>query len=252
MNIDLSGTRALVTGSSRGIGAAIALRLLSSGASVAVHYNTGAEAAERLRASFPGKAFALGADISDPEACISLFDRAARSMGGVDVLVNNAGVAESSPLEAGWKDWIACWERAHAVNLRAAAILTRAAVKLFLSNGGGRVITIASRASFRGDTPEYLAYAATKGGLVALTRSVARGFGKQGVKAFLVAPGFTRTDMAKPFIDAYGSEYAMSDIALDRMTEPDDIAPMVAFLASGLADHATGCTVDMNAGSYVH
>jgi NAD(P)-dependent dehydrogenase (short-subunit alcohol dehydrogenase family) len=87
--------------------------------------------------------------------------------------------------------------------------------------------------------------------MVALTRSIARGFGKRGVKAFVVAPGFTRTEMAQAFIDQYGETYATSDIALERMTEPDDIAPTVAFLLSGLADHATGSTIDLNAASYV-
>ena len=121
-----------------------------------------------------------------------------------------------------------------------------------LEHGGGRIINVASRAAFRGDTPEYVAYAASKGGVVALTRSLARGLGKQGVVAFTLAPGFTRTDMAQPFIDTYGADYATSDLALDRMTEPADIAPTIVFLASGQMDHATGATIDLNAGSYVH
>ena len=97
-----------------------------------------------------------------------------------------------------------------------------------------------------------MAYAASKGGVVSLTRSIARAYGKDGIKAFNIAPGFTRTDMAEEFIKAYGEEHAMQDIALDKLTEPKDIAPMVTFLASGMADHATGCTIDINAGSYVH
>ena len=88
--------------------------------------------------------------------------------------------------------------------------------------------------------------------MVALTRSIARGFGKQNIVAFNVAPGFTRTAMAQDFIDQYGEDYAVSDIALTRLTEPKDVAPTVVFLASGLADHATGATIDINAGSYVH
>jgi NAD(P)-dependent dehydrogenase (short-subunit alcohol dehydrogenase family) len=88
--------------------------------------------------------------------------------------------------------------------------------------------------------------------LVALTRSIARGFGKAGILAFNVAPGFTRTEMAQDFLDQYGEDFATNDIALQRLTEPDDIAPLVVFLASGLADHSTGCTIDVNAGSYVH
>src|SRR5471032_1421723 len=122
----------------------------------------------------------------------------------------------------------------------------------FSSRGGGRFVNVASRAAFRGDQPDYLAYATSKAGVVALTRSIARGFGKAGIKAFTLAPGFTRTEMAQAFIDQYGEDYATSDIALDRLTEPGDIAPTVAFLLSGLADHATGSTIDLNAASYVH
>ena len=97
-----------------------------------------------------------------------------------------------------------------------------------------------------------MAYAASKAGVVGLTRSIARAYGKDGIKAFLVAPGFVRTEMAKEFIDQYGEDYATSDLALDTMTEPQDIAHFVAFLASGYANHATGGTFDINAGSYVH
>jgi NAD(P)-dependent dehydrogenase (short-subunit alcohol dehydrogenase family) len=111
---------------------------------------------------------------------------------------------------------------------------------------------MASRAAFRGDTIDYLAYAASKGGMVSLTRSIARGFGKQNIKAFLIAPGFVRTEMAQEFIDFYGEEKTIADLALPKLTEPDDIAPLVVFLASGMADHATGGTFDINAGSYVH
>jgi NAD(P)-dependent dehydrogenase (short-subunit alcohol dehydrogenase family) len=97
-----------------------------------------------------------------------------------------------------------------------------------------------------------MAYAASKGGLVALTRSIARGFGKEGIVAFTLAPGFVRTDMAQDFIDQYGAGYVVNDLALNTLTEADDIAPFAVLLASGLADHATGCTIDLNAGSYVH
>jgi NAD(P)-dependent dehydrogenase (short-subunit alcohol dehydrogenase family) len=144
------------------------------------------------------------------------------------------------------------WDATLATNLRAPGILCKLAVAHFADRGGGRIINITSRAAFRGDQPHYLAYAASKAGLVALTRSIARGYGKAGILAFNVAPGFTRTEMAAEFIDRYGEDYATADIALRRLTEPEDIAPLVAFLASGLADHATGSTIDVNAASYVH
>jgi NAD(P)-dependent dehydrogenase (short-subunit alcohol dehydrogenase family) len=138
------------------------------------------------------------------------------------------------------------------VNLRATELLCRRAIAHFQRNGGGRIINMASRAAFRGDVPEYMTYAASKAALVALTRSIARGCGEAGIRAFVVAPGFVRTDMAQDFIDEFGEAHALRDLATQRLTEPDDVAPTVVFLASGLADHATGCTIDINAGSYVH
>jgi len=103
----------------------------------------------------------------------------------------------------------------------------------------------------RGDTEEYLAYAASKGGLVSITRTIARAYGRENVKAFVVAPGFVRTPMVDEFFQTHGEQTIVNEIALPRLTEPDDVAPTVVFLASGLMDHATGCTVDINAGSHV-
>jgi NAD(P)-dependent dehydrogenase (short-subunit alcohol dehydrogenase family) len=249
MHIDLRHTRALVTGASRGIGKAIALALMDSGARVAVSYRVERAAAEALVENHTGSV-ALAADLGDPRESADLFKRAEDALGGIDLLVNNAAIAISSPMDAGNEAWVDDWEHTMRVNLEAAAILSREAIRA--AHGHGlRIVYIGSRAAFRGDTPDYLAYAASKGGLNALARSIARGFGKEGVKAFVVAPGFTRTEMAEDFIREYGEEYAMKDIALDRMTEPRDIAPLVVFLASGLADHCTGASIDVNAASYV-
>ena len=249
MNIDLKDTRALITGGSRGIGKAIAQALMESGARVCVHYRTERAAAEQLVLGHPGST-ALAADLEHPRESADLFRRASDAMGGINLLVNNAGIAIPSSLDSG-DDWIADWERTMRVNLTAPAILTREAIQAALSHGDLRIVYVGSRAAFRGDTPDYLAYAASKGGLTSLARSIARGYGKEGVKSFVIAPGFTRTEMAEDFIRAYGEDYAMKDIALDRMTEPRDIAPLVVFLASGLADHATGTSIDVNAASYV-
>ncbi|MEP0548596.1 MAG: SDR family oxidoreductase [Rhodothermales bacterium] len=250
--LDLSGLHVLVTGASRGIGRAAAEALAAAGATVGVHYHRNATAARELAESLGNGAQAFGADLADADAAAGLFAEAVEAFGRVDVLVNNAGVAEGVALDAPDGDWLAVWERTMAVNLTAVGVLCRAATTHFAEHGGGRIINVASRAAFRGDTPEYVAYAASKGGVVALTRSLARGLGKQGIVAFTLAPGFTRTDMAQPFIDTYGVDYATSDLALDRMTEPADIAPTIVFLASGQMDHATGATIDLNAGSYVH
>ena len=253
MNIDLTGRRALVTGASRGIGRAIAAALLDAGAAVAVHYRAERKAAEDVVRGRQGSC-ALQADLSDATAGDRLFARAVDALGGIDLLVNNAGVALPTPLEQPLDAWARAWGTTLSVNLDAAAVLSRAAIlhaRAHPAQGGARIVFIASRAAFRGDTPDFLAYAASKGGMVALARSIARGFGKEGVKAFVVAPGFTRTEMAGHFIRRYGEDYALQDIALDRMTEPRDIAPLVVFLASGLADHCTGTSIDVNAASYI-
>ncbi len=253
MHIDLSDQVILVTGSSRGIGASIARHLSDSGATVALHGYRNVERAQFMAKTLEGKATAFSADLADPDACIDLVDRVLNHYGKIDCLVNNAGLALSSPLDDSATTFTEKWDRTLDVNLRAAALLSRAAIQSFKNRGnGGRLITIASRAAFRGDTSAYLAYAASKGGMVALTRSIARAYGKDGITAFVIAPGFTRTDMAQSFIDTYGEAHAAKDLALTRLTEPDDIAPMVVLLASGMADHATGTTIDFNAGSYVH
>ena len=252
MRIDLSNTSVLVTGASRGIGAAIARALGKAGARVAIHCRSEQQQAAAVARQIGASAEVFQADLSRAEECTRLWHAVTARFGHLNTLVNNAGVAVSSPLEGATADWLEGWETTMTVNLRAPAILCRLAIEHFRARGGGRIINISSRAAFRGDQPSYLAYAASKGGLVALTRSIARGFGKAGIVAFNVAPGFTRTEMAQPFLDEYGDDYATSDIALQRLTEPDDIAPFVVFLASGLADHSTGCTIDINAGSYVH
>ncbi len=252
MQIDLSDTSVLVTGASRGIGAAAARAMGEAGARVAIHYRDQRQQAAALAERIGGSAELFQADLGKAEECLALWEAVTARFGRVNTLVNNAGIAIASPLESAQGEWLQGWDTTMAVNLRAPAILSKVAIGHFRSHGGGRIINISSRAAFRGDQPPYLAYAASKGGLVALTRSIARGFGKEGILAFNVAPGFTRTDMAKDFLDEYGEDYVVGDIALRRLTEPEDIAPLVGYLSSGLADHATGCTIDVNAGSYVH
>ncbi|MFB6272427.1 MAG: SDR family NAD(P)-dependent oxidoreductase [Salinibacter sp.] len=254
MQINLSDQIILVTGASRGIGRATAEALADAGATVAVHYGRSADAADEVVAICGEAAHAFQADLSSLDATDALVDRVLDMYGRLDTLVLNAGVARSTPLDADTAEWEDDWNETMHVNLRAPELLSRHALDHFQSRepSGGRIISVASRAAFRGDTPDYMTYAASKAGLVALTRSIARSFGDDDVTAFTLAPGFTRTDMAQDFIDEYGAEHATSDLALNQLTEPADVAAFATFLASGQADHATGTTIDVNAGSYVH
>lgn len=254
MQLDLSDQTILVTGASRGIGRATARALADAGATVAVHYGHSRAKAAEVVETCGREARSFQADLSTLEATDQLVGRVVDAYDRLDALVLNAGVAVQAPLEAETETWHEAWTETMHVNLRAPELLCRHALRHFQSRQppGGRIISVASRAAFRGDTPDYVTYAASKAGLVALTRSIARGFGDDGVKAFVLAPGFTRTDMARDFIEEYGEAHATSDLALDRLTEPADVASFVVFLASGQADHATGTTIDVNAGSYVH
>ena len=256
MTFDLEGRTALVTGASRGIGRSVAEALAAAGASVALHHSgRDPEAAEALAAVCGHGARPFAADLGERDAPQALWDAVALYYGSVDVVVNNAGIFRTAPLDAPLDAWLDAWDETLDVNLRAAAVLCHAAARHAAerSDEAGvrvRVVNVSSRAAFRGDDPQHLAYAASKGGLVALTKSLARGLGREGLVAFGVAPGFTETDMAAEAIAQHG-DALRAQIALDRLTRPDDIAPIVLLLASGLADHATGTTIDVNAGSYV-
>jgi NAD(P)-dependent dehydrogenase (short-subunit alcohol dehydrogenase family) len=248
----LSGKVCVVTGSAGGIGVAIAEALASGGARLVLHYHaTAAPVAAVVERLGKERAAAVKADLRDPRGAGALWREAVERWGGVDVLVNNAGIMPAAHVDDDWDTWHRVWDETLRVNLVAAADLSREAVKHFRARGGGVLVNIASRAAFRGDTLEYMAYAASKGGLVALTRSIARGAAREGVLAYTVAPGFVDTPMVKPFIDEYGEAAIVRDIPMGKMVPPREVGSVVAFLASGVAPHATGSTIDINGASYV-
>jgi NAD(P)-dependent dehydrogenase (short-subunit alcohol dehydrogenase family) len=193
----------------------------------------------------------LHVDLSDPVAVEQkmkpIFDRDVAP----EVLVNNAGIFRDVDIEDDDESWLDNWDTTMQVNLRAPALLSKWAVNRWIKEDGGYLINIASRAAYRGDTQEYASYAASKGGLVAMTKSIARDFGKRGISAYSIAPGFIKTDMAEESIDVYGEEYLTEGMAFDEITSPQEVGELVAFIASGKVPHMTGSTFHINGGSYM-
>jgi NAD(P)-dependent dehydrogenase (short-subunit alcohol dehydrogenase family) len=252
MKIDLTGEVALVTGSSRGIGRAIAEELGGAGATVAVHCRSSVSRAKEVAGRAGNGSSVFEADLEDPEQTLELFSRVLDTYGRFDLLVNNAGIFEHAPVSEDPGEWISDWNRTIAVNLTSAGILCREAINHYISSGGGRIINIASRAAFRGETAEHLHYAASKGGMISLSRSIARSFGRHNIKSFAIAPGFVRTEMIEDHLGGKGEDDILDELSLERLTLPEDISPVTALIASGRMDHATGTTIDVNGGSYMH
>lgn len=251
--MELKGQNILVTGASQGIGRAIARELMAQGGRVVVHYNMNETAARDLIAEFPDThSVVVRADLQNPESVSHLFNTSLEQVGHLDAIIFNAGVFLPHSVALSSDDWHAIWKKTLSINLDSVGQLTHLGIRHFKQEGGGRFIYIGSRAAFRGETEEYLAYAASKGGITSLSRSVARSFGKEGITSFVIAPGFTRTAMAESFIASHGEAVLLDEIALPELTRPEHIAPLIAFICGGKMDHATGTVIDFNAGSYMH
>jgi NAD(P)-dependent dehydrogenase (short-subunit alcohol dehydrogenase family) len=252
IHIDLKDQNILVTGASDGIGKEIAAYLMKMGANVGVHYFNNRHAAQSLIEKFPDTdSHIFKADFGITSEVERFWQEVLDTFEHIDAIVLNAGVFLRQPIEGSIKDWYGIWQQTMQINLDAPALLTKLGISHFKKQEGGRFIYIASRAVFRGETNEYLAYAASKGGLVSLARSVARSFGKLNIKSFIIAPGFVKTKMAEQFIEDHGPQLILDEIALNEMTQPQDISPLVALMCSGAMDHTTGATIDLNAGSHI-
>jgi 3-oxoacyl-[acyl-carrier protein] reductase len=250
--VDLSGKVALVTGSSRGIGRDIARGLAEKGARIAVHYRAGLEAAQETLGLLDGGPHAVfGADLSDAGAARGLVEDVAREMGGIDVLVNNAGIFEAHPVsEVDYEGWQDAWSRTIATNLIGPANLSFLAARIMMESGGGRVVNVSSRGAFRGE-PETPAYGASKAGLNAMSQSMAQALAPHGVFFYVVAPGFVETEMADEVLRGPEGEAIRSQSPLGRVATPDEVARTVVFLASEAPDFMTGAIVDVNGASYL-
>ena len=230
----------LITGASRGIGAAAYDLLKSTGHTVAGHSSRGSDEL-------------VAGELTDPDAPRRIWESAlGRLDGRIDMLVNNAGIYESVPDNASDEDWHAAWARTLAINLQAAADLCRLAVSHFRERGGeGRIINIASRAAFRGDSPQHWHYAASKAALVGMTRTIARGYAAEGVLCFAVAPGFTVSEMTEDYLQGRGGAQIVADIPLGRVATTDEVAEVIRWLAIDAPASATGSVIDVNGASYV-
>jgi NAD(P)-dependent dehydrogenase (short-subunit alcohol dehydrogenase family) len=230
----------LLTGSSRGIGSAAAALLRSTGHQVAGH-------------STRGDVDVIAADLADPQAPRKLWQEALDRLGGrIDVLVNNAGIYESVADDAPDAEWHAAWARTLTINLQASADLARLAIGHFRERGGGgRIVNVASRAAFRGDSPQHWHYAASKAALVAMTRTIARGYAADNILAFAVAPGFTVSEMTEEYLRGRGGAQIVADIPLGRVASTDEVAETIRWLAIDAPASATGTIIDVNGASYV-
>jgi NAD(P)-dependent dehydrogenase (short-subunit alcohol dehydrogenase family) len=242
----------LVTGASRGIGAAVAKAFADNGDRVAVHCGSARSAAEDVRSGLPGDGHALvQADLTDPEAVRRMVDEAARALDGLSVLVNNAGVfLAHPPLSTTYEQWQESWSRTLATNLTGAANATFCALPHLLASGGGAVVNVSSRGAFRGE-PECPAYGASKAGLNAFGQSMAQALAPHGITVGTVAPGFVETDMAREVLDGPRGDEVRAQSPTGRVARPDEVAEAVLWLASEGARFATGTIIDVNGASYL-
>jgi NAD(P)-dependent dehydrogenase (short-subunit alcohol dehydrogenase family) len=252
---DLTDKTVLLTGASKGIGAAIAAALGQAGANVIAHYGSDAQGAREATSAIPAaRVKHIGADLARKTDVDRLWADAMGWKGRIDVLVNNAAVMR---LKGGIEDddtqWDEIWAEALNVNVLAPARLMRHAVRHYLGTGGGILVTISSWAAQRGPgNPALIAYAASKGAVLSATKTIARNYAKNNVLAYVVAPGVVRTRLSEQAAAAAGGEAAFTAaLAMGEWVPPDDIGSLVTFLASGSCKHLSGATLDVNGASYI-
>jgi 3-oxoacyl-[acyl-carrier protein] reductase len=247
----VSGRAVLVTGASRGIGRATAQAFAALGDRVAVNHRDSKAEADELVRSLPGSGhLAIQADLADPDAAKQLVEASVAGLGGLDVLVNNAGVSVPHDITADDFDtWRLAWDRTLAVNLSGPAFVTYWAVQQMLGQGG-RIINISSRGAFRGE-PDQPAYGASKAGLNAFGQSLARALGAHGIAVMTIAPGWVATDMSKAELQRPQGAEILSQSPFGRIALPEEVAAAAVFFASPEAEFTSGAVLDINGASYL-
>jgi 3-oxoacyl-[acyl-carrier protein] reductase len=241
----------LVTGASRGIGRAVAQAFARQGDRVAVHHRDSAALAQEVLAGLPGDGHAVvRADLADADAVRLMVETAVASLGGLDVVVNNAGIYLWHPVtEVSYEQWQQAWHDTLAVNLTGAANLTWCAVQ-HMKGTGGRIVNVSSRGAFRGE-PRHPAYGASKAGLNAFGQSMARALAPFGISVATVAPGYVETEMAAADLDSPRGDEIRAQSPFNRVATPEEIAAAVVYLASDEAEWASGAILDLNGASYL-
>ena len=241
----------LVTGASRGIGRAVACAFAGLGDQVAVHHRGSPGLAADVLAGLPGGGHTVvQADLADAEAVRRMVDQAHADLGGLDVVVNNAGIYVPHPItDVSYQQWQDAWQETLAVNLAGAANVTWCAVQ-YMKETGGRIINVTSRGAYRGE-PRHPAYGASKAGLNSFGQSMARALAPLGIAVATVAPGYVETDMTVDELSSAGGEEIRGQSPFRRVAAPEEIAAAVVYLASAEAEWASGAILDLNGASYL-
>ncbi len=254
MTYDLTGKTALVTGASRGIGAAAALSLATAGAHVIAHYSSFAQGAIDNLASIPesNKTF-IQEDLAIPGSGRTLWQKSLLLKPKIDIFVNNAAVNIETPFEATAEVWDKGWADTFAVNVFEAANIMKEAVDHFRKTKGGVIISMSSWSGQRGSAlPTLPAYAASKAAVKALTQTIAKNYAMEGVLAYIISPGIVKTRMSDLAAVVRGGEEAMkSQLVMGELVQPEELGELIVFLSSGSCRHLTGSTIDVNGASYI-